>query len=278
MSSESARGSWWWRVLLVGALLWAGVLVVIAPRWWNDHAAREAARRESMMAQTEQSARAGELQALDDSLLRIAAVRRDREADGPTPYLVISTADRRLWLRAGDQVRFEAPVATGTGDLPDGGTARFATPRGRLVVERKEDDPIWIPPDWHFEEVAAERGLRLVRLDPRRPLRVGDGVLRVVGHDVVRERADGSVQPLPPGKEIIIGRLLVIPPFGTRQRRFRDVLGPHRLYLGQGYGIHGTNVPESIGQAASHGCIRMRNADIEALAPLVPVGTPVYIY
>jgi hypothetical protein len=146
------------------------------------------------------------------------------------------------------------------------------------VVERKEDDPIWVPPDWHFDEVAAERGLRLVRLDPRRPLRIGDGVLRVVGHDVVRERADGAVQPLPPGQEIIIGRLLVIPPFGTRQRRFRDVLGPHRLYLGQGYGIHGTNVPESIGQAASHGCIRMRNEDIEALAPLVPVGTPVYIY
>jgi hypothetical protein len=218
------------------------------------------------------------LEALDDSLIRITAVRRDREADGPAPYLVISTADRRLWLRAGDQVRFEAPVATGTGDLPEGGTTRFATPRGRLVVERKEDDPIWIPPDWHFEEVAAERGLRLVWLDPRRPLRVGDGVLRVVGHEVVRERADGSVQSLPPGKEIIIGRLLVIPPFGTRQRRFRDVLGPHRLYLGQGYGIHGTNVPESIGQAASHGCIRMRNEDIEALAPLVPVGTPVYIY
>ena len=70
----------------------------------------------------------------------------------------------------------------------------------------------------------------------------------------------------------------MIPPFGTRQRRFRDVLGPHRLALGQGYGIHGTNAPESIGQAASHGCIRLRNADIEALAPLVPVGTPVYIY
>ena len=278
MSAEAPRGSWRWRALVVGALVWAGALGFVAPRWWNDHAARDAARRALVAARADRSARVTVLEALDDSLRRLAAVRRDREADGTGPYLVISTADRRLWLRAGDQVRFEAPVATGTGDLPDGGTARFATPRGRLVVERKEDDPIWVPPDWHFDEVAAERGLRLVRLDPRRPLRVGDGVLRVVGHDVVRERADGGVQPLPPGKEIIIGRLLVIPPFGTRQRRFRDVLGPHRLYLGQGYGIHGTNVPESIGQAASHGCIRMRNEDIEALAPLVPVGTPVYIY
>ncbi|MEY3701346.1 MAG: hypothetical protein RI891_638, partial [Gemmatimonadota bacterium] len=166
----------------------------------------------------------------------------------------------------------EAPLRRHLLEVPVGGDP------DRIVLLPLHDEPIWVPPDWHFDEVAAERGLRLVRLDPRRPLRIGDGVLRVVGHDVVRERADGAVQPLPPGKEIIIGRLLVIPPFGTRQRRFRDVLGPHRLYLGQGYGIHGTNVPESIGQAASHGCIRMRNADIEALAPLVPVGTPVYIY
>ena len=278
MSPEGPRDAWWWRAGVVGALAWGIALAGLVPRWQAVREAREAARRASSTAREARSAWEDALEALDDSLVRVAAVRRARETDGPGPYLVISTADRRLWLRAGEAVRFEAPVATGTGDLPDGGTARFATPRGRLVVERKEDDPIWVPPDWHFEEVAAARGLRVVRLDPRRPLRVGDGVWRVVGPDVVRERADGSVQPLPPGREIIIGRLLVIPPFGTRQRRFRDVLGPHRLYLGHGYGIHGTNVPESIGQAASHGCIRLRNTDIEALAPLVPVGTPVYIY
>jgi Uncharacterized protein conserved in bacteria len=44
-----------------------------------------------------------------------------------------------------------------------------------------------------------------------------------------------------------------------------------------GYGIHGTNRPWSIGQFASHGCIRMRNADIEELFEWVPVGTPVRI-
>jgi lipoprotein-anchoring transpeptidase ErfK/SrfK len=42
-----------------------------------------------------------------------------------------------------------------------------------------------------------------------------------------------------------------------------------------GYGIHGTNVPSSIGQAASHGCIRMRQADLEELFELVTVGTVV---
>lgn len=43
------------------------------------------------------------------------------------------------------------------------------------------------------------------------------------------------------------------------------------------YGIHGTNKPWSIGGFASHGCIRMRNRDVEELFEWVPVGTPVVI-
>jgi hypothetical protein len=43
----------------------------------------------------------------------------------------------------------------------------------------------------------------------------------------------------------------------------------------KGYGIHGTNRPTSIGKAASHGCIRMRNQDVEELFELVEVGDAV---
>lgn len=43
------------------------------------------------------------------------------------------------------------------------------------------------------------------------------------------------------------------------------------------YGIHGTDKPESIGYAASHGCIRMRVAEAEELYALVPNGTKVVI-
>lgn len=42
-----------------------------------------------------------------------------------------------------------------------------------------------------------------------------------------------------------------------------------------GYGIHGTNVPSSIGKAASHGCIRMGKADLEELFSLVKAGDTV---
>jgi lipoprotein-anchoring transpeptidase ErfK/SrfK len=47
---------------------------------------------------------------------------------------------------------------------------------------------------------------------------------------------------------------------------------------GGGYiGIHGTDQPSLIPGAISHGCIRMRNADILRLAALMPVGTPITV-
>jgi len=43
------------------------------------------------------------------------------------------------------------------------------------------------------------------------------------------------------------------------------------------YGIHGTNRPASIGRYASHGCIRMRNRDVEELYQWIKLGTKVHI-
>jgi lipoprotein-anchoring transpeptidase ErfK/SrfK len=43
------------------------------------------------------------------------------------------------------------------------------------------------------------------------------------------------------------------------------------------YGIHGTNEPDSIGYSLSHGCVRMRNEDVEKLYELVDIGTAVVI-
>jgi len=53
-------------------------------------------------------------------------------------------------------------------------------------------------------------------------------------------------------------------------------VGTRWMSLGyKAYGLHGTNHPESIGRAASHGCIRMRNHDVEELFELVRVGDEV---
>jgi lipoprotein-anchoring transpeptidase ErfK/SrfK len=56
----------------------------------------------------------------------------------------------------------------------------------------------------------------------------------------------------------------------------KNPLGPRWIGLSRrGYGIHGTSDPRSIGKAASHGCIRMKNADVEELFGLVAVGDAV---
>ncbi|WP_225906790.1 L,D-transpeptidase [Thermoleptolyngbya sp. PKUAC-SCTB121] len=59
-------------------------------------------------------------------------------------------------------------------------------------------------------------------------------------------------------------------PLGTRWISFWTD-GVHSI------GFHGTNRDDSVGQAVSHGCLRMRNADIEALYDSVALGTPVLV-
>jgi lipoprotein-anchoring transpeptidase ErfK/SrfK len=87
--------------------------------------------------------------------------------------------------------------------------------------------------------------------------------------------------PSPRGEFKIVNRLVsptfyhpgvVIPagpdnPLGTRW------IGLNK----KGLGIHGTNEPRSIGKAASHGCVRMRRADVEELFALVRAGDTVVI-
>jgi lipoprotein-anchoring transpeptidase ErfK/SrfK len=55
-------------------------------------------------------------------------------------------------------------------------------------------------------------------------------------------------------------------------------LGARAMYLGSSlYRIHGSNEPDTIGQAVSSGCIRMTNEDVADLYDHVKVGTKVVI-
>ena len=193
------------------------------------------------------------------------------------PYIVISIADHRLWYKQGDSVLFTAPVATASGKELVGASGgqhwRFETPRGRLVVQSKDSNPAWVPPDWHYVEQARTRGLGLVHLE-RGQSYAG---YSVQGANVIEPNGE----PAPPpkeGHELVANGNVIVPPFGTAQRRYLGTLGTRRLDLGDGYGIHGTDEPNSIGRSVSHGCVRMLNQDVEQLYPMVPVGTPVYIY
>jgi hypothetical protein len=222
--------------------------------------------------------------ALDDSLSRAAP---GSDALPTTkPYLVVSIEDHRIWYKLRDSVLFTTEVATGSGRMLEnsggGSHWKFETPRGRLVVQSKDEDPAWVPPDWHFVEQARKRGLGIVRLNRGQSIKTSDGAeITVQGTDVVKRYPDGRIAPLgdaKEGHEIVAGGNIVIPPFGTNQRKYKGVLGTHRLDLGDGYGIHGTDAPASIGHSVSHGCVRLRNEDIDTLYPMVEIGTPVYIY
>jgi lipoprotein-anchoring transpeptidase ErfK/SrfK len=91
-----------------------------------------------------------------------------------------------------------------------------------------------------------------------------------------------DVSPSPSGTFEIVRRLTeptyyhagVVIPAGDD-----NPLGPRWIGLNKkGYGIHGTNAPRSIGKAASHGCIRMRNRDIVQFFAMVSVGDTVEIH
>ena len=117
----------------------------------------------------------------------------------------------------------------------------------------------------------------LVSLIDRKLAVIEDGV--VIATFEVAVGAD--VTPSPTGEFKVVSRVqnptyyhpgTVIPsgknnPLGTRWLGLSE----------KGYGIHGTNAPKSIGRAASHGCIRLRNRDVEKLFTLVKVGDMVKI-
>ena len=138
-----------------------------------------------------------------------------------------------------------------------------------------------MPPDWHYVEMAKKKSLGLVHLVRGQAIKLADGsAITVEGNEVVRKTADGQVIPfdVAEGREIVANKNIIIPPFGTTQRKYSGVLGTNRLNMGDGYALHGTDAPSSIGTSVSHGCVRLRNEDIETLYQMVPVGTPVYIY
>ncbi len=76
--------------------------------------------------------------------------------------------------------------------------------------------------------------------------------------------------PTPRGEWTITGKGLWGAQFGGHFMRLSIPWGI--------YGIHGTDKPWSIGQAVTHGCVRMHNDDAAELYDTVPVGTRVLIY
>jgi lipoprotein-anchoring transpeptidase ErfK/SrfK len=107
--------------------------------------------------------------------------------------------------------------------------------------------------------------------DRKLALMEGDRVIRIYPVAV-----GAAATPSPSGSFTVVKRVThpawykpgkVVPPGNG------NPLGTRWIGLSlKGYGIHGTSNPRSIGRPASHGCIRLRNADVEELFGLVAVG------
>ena len=75
-----------------------------------------------------------------------------------------------------------------------------------------------------------------------------------------------------PGRDFILTRILWLSGCEPGRNRLGNVDSMQRYIY-----IHGTPDSEPMGAPHSHGCVRMRNADVLALFDAVPVGTPVVI-
>jgi lipoprotein-anchoring transpeptidase ErfK/SrfK len=91
-----------------------------------------------------------------------------------------------------------------------------------------------------------------------------------------------SVSPSPVGTFTIVNRVS-----NPTYYKPGKIVGPGRAnpigtrWIGlsaKGYGIHGTDAPASIGFAKSHGCIRLRNQDVERLFARVRSGDVVELH
>ncbi|CAG0988926.1 putative L,D-transpeptidase YnhG [Anaerolineae bacterium] len=207
---------------------------------------------------------------------------RDEATRARGMRVIVSLRERRVTVIRGDDTlrTAEAAVASGLTIEYAGRAWTFRTPRGRHTVLRRVEDPVWRPPDWLYAEAALEHGLAIRHLQAGRPVRVDANRSLVVRGGLVGllDVRSGDVVPLPTDEHVVFNDTLYIPPFATENRHVPGELGRYALDLGDGYLIHGTSNPSSIGRAVTHGCIRLGDDDIAWLYQHVPPGTAVYIY
>ena len=175
---------------------------------------------------------------------RVARLRFFTEDRRPEVYVVLESrrAGRATWLR----VRVPMRPNGRTGWVPAAALGPLRVVRTQLVVDRGT------------QRATLHRNGRVIW---RAVVGVGaPGTPTPAGRFYIRERLPGSGGAYGPWA------------FGTSAySTLSDWPG------GGVVGIHGTDRPGLLPGRVSHGCVRVRNADIVRLARLMPIGTPVHI-
>ncbi len=165
----------------------------------------------------------------------------------PGYYLVVDTDAKEFQLRKGNRVIREGLCGVGKGFTVRGSRSwNFETPKGEREVVSKNINPTWNRPSWHWQEQGKSVPDDFITFSPNMPESEKREAYRILS-----SREKDLVRSVP------------------------GALGRYSLGLGDGYYIHyGTG----LGQAQSHGCIRLSSGDLEAIFRVLEVGDPVYIY
>ncbi len=172
-------------------------------------------------------------------------------------------------------------------------------PDKTVIYEVKKGDMLGLIADKYHSTVAfikKQNGLSNDIIRPGMRLRIWTGKFSVVvdkSQNILTLQSNGEVVKVyhvstgkdnitPVGTFKVINKL-VNPPW-THNGKVIPASSPENIlgtrWLGfdiPGYGIHGTTQPESIGQQATAGCVRMLNSDVEEVYDLLPLGTEVII-
>jgi L,D-transpeptidase catalytic domain len=131
--------------------------------------------------------------------------------------------------------------------------------------------PAYISVDRGTHTLRLFRSLRLVRTYPVAVGAAGFETPAGLRHVIYKDKNPSWTAPNRPWAYPYQGQ--TFPPGDPR-----NPLRAWFIALGDGIGIHGTSEEWTVGTSASHGCIRMHASDVDQVAKLTPVGTPVLIH
>jgi lipoprotein-anchoring transpeptidase ErfK/SrfK len=131
--------------------------------------------------------------------------------------------------------------------------------------------PAYISVDRGTHTLRLFRALRLVRTYPVAVGAAGFETPAGLRHVIYKDKNPSWTAPNRPWAYPYQGQ--TFPPGDSR-----NPLRAWFIALGDGIGIHGTSEEWTVGTSASHGCIRMHASDVDQVAKLTPVGTPVLIH
>jgi lipoprotein-anchoring transpeptidase ErfK/SrfK len=187
------------------------------------------------------------------------------------------TAIRRIRARMGralDQAlvlrRLEKELRTPTTGRVVAGRVIHVKPAITTASLRKRY-PAYISVDRATHTLRIFRALRLVRTYPVAVGAAGFETPAGLRHVLYKDKNPSWTAPNRPWAYPYQGQ--TFPPGDPR-----NPLRAWFIALGDGIGIHGTSEEWTVGTSASHGCIRMHASDVEQVAKLTPVGTPVLIH